>query len=737
MNKRKGRKPGRRAQRGTKKVSPMLDSGKSPRPAVFLRSPGWQEYQIKRDSEINQTTAENLSDSVFWIGPDGRFLYLNEAACRILGYSRKQLLTMSIFDIDPGFSAESWADHWENVKRQGSLTFETRHKTRDGKIFYVEVNASYFFFDDKEYNRAYARDITDRMLAEDALRESEAKFRMFSEKGVLAVAIIQDGLIKYANRAMADIIGYTVEEILAWGKNEFAKAIHPDDRPFAMEQAEKKQRGEKDVVAHYSYRIMPKSGGRKWVEQYSKTVPYEGRTADFVSMIDITERRESDEVLQKAHRELEFLVEERTIELTEINRQLRRRIFDLYTIFELSRNFNAVLNYETLLDSFVLTSLGQMGAGKAALYLPGEIGGKLFSLARVKGPPPFPEEELIIDPEGEFGKYITAYNRPLFIDDIVGKRSAWEIRIFKDYFRRGLVVPLIFQTKLRGILIISEKESGQKFLDEDIEFLSILANQTAVSIENARLYESEKEALAKLQRAQRLLIQSERLAVLGEFSAKIAHEVNNPLGIIKNYLNLLARKAQGDEKSLEYIEVLRQEIQRITLIVRQLLNMGRPVPITFVKTDMGRLLKEVVELIGRQMEDAGISVTLNLEEPLPDIMAWPDGLKQVFMNLLMNAKDAIFEKGAISIEAFSAVHLIRIYFRDTGPGVDPEHVPHIFESFYSTKDAGVGTGLGLSVCRNIVKNHNGKIEYIGTEKGGCFRIELPVDQENSEYDWRI
>ncbi|UCD17720.1 MAG: hypothetical protein JSV44_02120, partial [Candidatus Zixiibacteriota bacterium] len=101
---------------------------------------------------------------------------------------------------------------------------------------------------------------------------------------------------------------------------------------------------------------------------------------------------------QEAIRELKLQAEKRLVELTEANRQLRRKIFDLYTIFELSRNFNAVLNFQTLLDSFVLTSLGQMGAAKAALYLPPEIGKKEFHLARVKGPAPFPSRELVIDP---------------------------------------------------------------------------------------------------------------------------------------------------------------------------------------------------------------------------------------------------------------------------------------------------------------------------------------------------
>jgi PAS domain S-box-containing protein len=688
------------------------------------------------EPRLSQFTVDKAADSIFWIGPEAHFLYANEAACRTLGYTRSQLLSMKVFDIDPDFSSEIWERHWSELKREGSLTFESRHRTRDGRIFPVEVTANFLEFDDREYNCAHARDITDRKLAEEALRESEAKFRILSEQGLLAIIVIQDNVVKYANRAVAELVEYAVPEMLGWGENEFAKIIHPHDRNFVMIQAQKKQAGDKDVITRYSYRLVTKSGNTKWVDQYSKTVVYDGRNADFVSIIDISERKEANEVLQKAHDELEFLVEERTVELTEANRKLKRRIFDLYTIFELSRNFNAVLNYQTLLDSFVLTSLGQMGAAKAALYLPREIGGKRFHLARTKGSPPFPEEEIFIDPDGQFGKYITAYNRPVFISDIADKMVASEELKFLKYFDRGLIVPLIFQAKLRGALIISQKETGQPFQDEDIEFLSILANQTAVSIENARLYESEKEALEKLQQSQRLLLQTERLAALGELSAKVAHEVNNPLGIIKNYLQLLTHQIENNGKAEEYISVVRQEIDRINVIVRQLLNMGKPTRITFVRSDLRQILREVILLMNRQMTKAGVSVALQADKPVPKIMAWPDGLKQVFMNLLINSMDAMRNGGNINIKINPGEHIVRITFEDSGPGIKPEHIPHIFEPFYSTKEADSGTGLGLSVSHAIIKNHNGAINFSNTDNGGCFRIELPIEQEEAEYESR-
>ncbi|SYZ72793.1 putative Sensor protein [Candidatus Zixiibacteriota bacterium] len=436
-------------------------------------------------------------------------------------------------------------------------------------------------------------------------------------------------------------------------------------------------------------------------------------------------------------RALKAEVNQKLLELTESNRRLRRKIFDLYTIFELSRNFNAVLNYETLLDSFVLTSMGQMGAAKAALYLPLQIGRKEFQLARIKGSPPYPDKEIIIDPDGRFGRYITALNRPIHIEDITKKFSAADGIGFVKYFPFGLVIPLIFQTNLRGVLIISVKVSDRRYLEDDIEFLSILANQTAVSIENARLYESESEALNKLQKAQELLLQTERLAALGELSAKIAHEVNNPLGIIKNYLVLIRRNNEDGANREEFLDIVSQEIDRIAAIVRQLLDFHRPRVIRFVPIDLGQILNEVVGLVGRQMNDAGITIEVRAKTGLPMIMAWPDGLKQVFLNLLINSRDAIKGGGQVTIEASADDMTATIRFRDTGPGVEEKHIPHIFEPFYTTKEQTGGTGLGLSVCYGIIKNHGGSIEYCDAGPGGCFIIRLPIEQKEADYDWRI
>ena len=150
-----------------------------------------------------------------------------------------------------------------------------------------------------------------------------------------------------------------------------------------------------------------------------------------------------------------------------------------------------------------------------------------------------------------------------------------------------------------------------------------------------------------------------------------------------------------------------------------------------------KLVKDVLSLMSHQFEEYNIIVRLHTADNIPIISAWLDGLKQVLLNLLINARDVLKDGGEIDIDIKPSDHTRIIRIEDTGPGIDPKNIPHIFEPFFTTKSGGEGTGLGLSVCYGIVKSHGGVIAYENTDKGGCFEIELPIEQEGIEYEWQI
>lgn len=423
--------------------------------------------------------------------------------------------------------------------------------------------------------------------------------------------------------------------------------------------------------------------------------------------------------------------------LTETNRHLKRKIFDLYTIFEINRNFNAVLDYQQLLDTFLFTSLAQVSALKAAIYLEESIESDIFEMAKHRGSGKFPTSKQSFKKDTTLTNYLKKLNRPVRVEEITEPFADKSEQKILMHFTPGLIIPLIYQTRLTGIFLITDKMSNRPFIDDDLEFLSILANQISVAIENTRLYSAEKLASQQLRATQQQLVHSERLAALGEMSAKIAHEINNPLGIIKNYLLLTKNNLENTAAANENISIVSEEIDRIAKIVKELLDFHRPRGFEVKKVDVARVLSDILILTERKLEAANIKLVKRFKPDCPEIEASVENLKQVFLNLIINAIDVMEDGGEMIVSTDCNKEFVTIEFCDTGPGIPPEIIPRIFEPFFTTKSPTKGTGLGLSVCYGIIKRHNGTISFKNLKKGGCFRIDLPIRNINKSYEPNI
>ncbi len=420
---------------------------------------------------------------------------------------------------------------------------------------------------------------------------------------------------------------------------------------------------------------------------------------------------------------------QRITSLTETNRQLKRKIFDLYTIVEISRNFNAVLDYETLLETFILTSIAQVGATKAALFLSENITSKKMKLLVSKGQPDFKKKDLYFKVDSELLTHLARLNRPEPTEKIYSEIATEQEKKVLKNFQSGLVVPLIYQGRISGLFIIADKISGREFQLDDIEFLSILGSQISVAIENARLYKAEKMATSKLIDAQGQLVNSERLAALGEMSAKVAHEINNPLGIIKNYILLIKRTIEENPEALDYSNIVGHEIDRIAQIVRELLEFHRPTGFDYKLINPIDIIEDVLHLMEQQFDKQKITLSRNFINDCPRIEASFENLKQVFMNLILNSVDVMEGGGSLTLSVGQAEQSLVFQVCDTGSGIPEEIIPRIFEPFFTTKDPGKGTGLGLSVCYGIIKRHKGTITYKNRQEGGgCFEIVIPIPE---------
>jgi signal transduction histidine kinase len=434
-------------------------------------------------------------------------------------------------------------------------------------------------------------------------------------------------------------------------------------------------------------------------------------------------RAENRDIVSTPPREIEL--SDRLTELGKTNRQLRRKVFDLYTIFEISRNFNAVLDYDLLLETFIFTCLGQLGSLKGAIFLRPHINAREYRLAKTKGSGVLPTIQQSFGIDSKLARYLAKLNRPVLVADLPANLTPPDEREILEGFRKGVLVPLIYQNRLAGLFLLADKISETPFSPDDIEFLSALGNQISVAIENARLYEAERTAIEQLRAAQQQLVQSERLAALGEMSAKIAHEVNNPLGIIKNYIQLLKRMSGGKQEVDEYAEILSQEIDRIANIVGQLREFQRPIRMELEEVDVRKVLDDTLVLTERQLRSEHIKVERKWERGPWTVNGSGDALRQVFLNIIINARSAMEGGGVLTVSLIRQEDQVVILFCDTGQGIPADIIPKIFEPFFTTK-GDKGTGLGLSVCHGIIKSHHGSIRYKDGGPGGCFEIVLPL-----------
>lgn len=224
------------------------------------------------------------------------------------------------------------------------------------------------------------------------------------------------------------------------------------------------------------------------------------------------------------------------------------------------------------------------------------------------------------------------------------------------------------------------------------------------------------------------LARAERLAAMGTLAAGVAHEVNNPLASISSLVQML-RQGNGDESSREKLELISAQVQRISRVTRDLTEFARVRPAARVLTNVNEIVDSSLRLAGLDADFQRLNLIIEKDQELPPVVADPDQLQQVFLNLLLNARDAMAEGGELRLRTFSGPGDVCVSVRDTGHGIDDAVRSQIFDPFFTTKGPGRGTGLGLSVCFGIVTAHGGRIEVDSFDHGSEFIVYLPASQE--------
>ena len=300
------------------------------------------------------------------------------------------------------------------------------------------------------------------------------------------------------------------------------------------------------------------------------------------------------------------------------------------------------------------------------------------------------------------------------------------------------VVPVLVGGQPFGVWIAGSDR--KEWLDEaDLRTLVTFANQAGLAIERAQLYDhlrqeknASERALQELRATQDQLVRSERLSSMGRLAASIAHEVNNPLQSVRTCLELTLEELElGGEVDHENVVIAHREIERVSQIVRRLLNLQRPGEERETHVVVNVALREVLDLLGKQFTQAKVRVTTELDPELPAVRGRNNQLKQVFLNVALNALEAMPGGGELRVTtARTPSKCVAITFADTGVGIPAPSLPHLFEPFYSTKPNGLG--LGLAVCLTIVEAHGGRIAVESEPgQGACWRVEIPAHDGDS------
>lgn len=403
--------------------------------------------------------------------------------------------------------------------------------------------------------------------------------------------------------------------------------------------------------------------------------------------------------------------------LTELENQIlslqqaqQEQITRLERIIEISRVLNSRLELQPLLQDIIGAAMELTDTAASSVLLVDSKSGDLFFEAAT-GIKKYEVERVAVPKESVAG-WIVEHNEALVIDDVSGdERWSQKVDQASGFVTRSILgVPLRVKDKVIGALEVLNKKDTKPFSEEEVALLSTLADQAAVAIENARLFQ-----------------QSDQIA-------DVVHELRTPLTSIVGYSKLLLQSDFEKETRDQFIAVINREATRLGAMVNDFLDLARlesgRANLSFDLVDMREVIDDVAAVIQPQAEERNLELVLDLPPALPSVRGDEKRMNQVLLNLASNAVKYNREGGQVCISAAVEGAALRIAVSDTGRGVRPEDMDKLFDKFQRIEESegsAKGTGLGLPITKQLVELHNGEMEVTSEwGKGSTFAFTLPV-----------
>lgn len=699
---------------------------------------------LEESEEKYRMLFEEAMDAIFVADAEtGILVDCNRAATELVSRTKTELIGKHQRILHPeqeiieGGASRTFKQH---AKEKEGQVLETKVITKRGEIKEVAIKANLIELRGKKVLQGIFRDITERKKAEQALSESEEKFRTLADQSPNMIFINKKGKVVYANKKVEETVGYKREEVCSPEFN-FMTLIASESKELMKSFFNCHMNGAD--IPPYEYKLVTREGRTLDAILTTKLITYGSEPAILGTITDITERKQMENALLESEGNY---------------RNISKKLSGLM------KSSAALLSSTDLHERLqtILDVLCEQGWRRAVITLKDENleTTDVFAAGLTEG-----EEESLRSHQPS-GEVLSKRLSSMFEQYRLGEfyYLPWSDPLVQEQFKHAvpsnmkkkeivdwnpedlLYIPLrLPEGKVVGIMSIDDPEDGRRPTRESLAPLELFAHQAATAIENAKLIQQVKEyaqhleekveeRTQQLKEMQQQLLKSERLAAIGELAAMIGHDLRNPLTGITGATYYLKTKCGSkiDNKSKEMLKIIEEDIEHSNKIINDLLEYSREMQLDLNDSNPRLIVKKALSAV-EIPENVRVA---NLTEDQPKINVDADKLKRVFVNVIKNAVDAMPKGGRLTIESGESNGNLEIVFSDTGSGMSERTLKNLCKPLFTTKAKGMG--FGLPICKRIVEAHGGKIYVRSTiGEGSTFTVTLPIQShtEESENVW--
>lgn len=669
---------------GKRTMSGVVESQTAETPAV----PGDAER-----SNILRTVMD-----AFWIADaSGRFLEVNEALCRMSGYGREELLSMRVPDLEANETPEQIALHVREMIRHGSDRFETRYRRKDGQIVALDLSVNYVPEQGGRFY-AFAQDITEQKRAQEALRESEERFeRIFRlSPEAMSISRISDGVFLDVNEAFERTLGIPREKVVGRSSTELQLWHNPADRDRIV-NAIKNEGG-----IHRSELYMRRPDGVLVTVLFSATlVDLRGEKVVLANAPDITARKQAEQAVAA--------ILDATSTAVTGEAFFQSLVKQLASV--LSTRYAAIARYIDADGARMQSMAAWTGTGFApnAVY---QVAGTPCEHVRRAGAGFYPQGVQRLFPEDPVLRELGAES---FMGVALQDASGRQLGLLTILDVHPLPRNPLAESVLRIFSARAAAELERYRIEEEL------------SRHRDHLEELVETRTRELQASREQARRAERLAAVGTLAAGIAHEINNPVGGILLAAEAMLAQENLSDNSAGTLRQIIQHADRCKRIVRNVRQFARTETMEKAPGDIIAVTRNAADLVRKHLEDHACRLEIAACENLPALTMNAVAMEQVLVNLLRNAGDAGARCVTLRIRMIDdAVELV---VEDDGHGIPKDHLPSLFDPFFTTRLTAGGTGLGLSIAHGIITDHGGTIMVDSEPNHGTrFTVRIPLSR---------